>query len=228
MQHYLSLLFFVTLCKEFEQNSPFNIDHLKLYCIFCLTNFSILSNHTLSTTLDKCKVAQDCLDRDRRETEALAAVVQELMKYLESLDKLKDKIEQIEKLEIASIVLDSTSLAANSVSTAVEVVKSVKALQLVQKLTAVEIQLLKECPKMIKSLEIVKGTALVAGKLATFLAVAGLGISIFEIVKTSIDIHNGSETEAAKRFKENARNLEKQKMTLCEIEDRLRGESQRL
>ena len=145
------------------------------------------------------------------------------MEYLESLDQLKDKIELIGKLEIASIVLDSTSLAANSVSTAVEVVKSVKALQLVQKLIAAEINLLKECPKLMKSWEIFKGTALVTSKLATILAVAGLGISIFEIVRTSIDIHNGSETEAAKRFKENARNLEKQLMTLCEIEDRLRG-----
>eukprot|EP00794_Sanderia_malayensis_P012174 gene12174-13431_t len=77
---------------------------------------------------------------------------------------------------------------------------------------------------MMKNLKVFKGTALAAGKVATFLAVASLGISIYEIVTTSKDIHNGSETEAAQKLRENAKSLKEQFDTLCEIERNLRGE----
>ena len=177
----------------------------------------------LHYVLEKCQAAQDCLDYDKRETEALTSVVEHLMGYLETLDKLQEKIEKLGNLEVASIALDSTAFAASTTSTAIGMAKTVKALQLIRSFTAAEISVLKECPKMLKSLKAFKGTVLVAGKLATFLAVAGLGISIWEIVTTSQDIHNGSETEAAKKFKENARNLKEQMDTLCEIENKLRA-----
>ncbi len=124
-------------------------------------------------------------------------------------------------MESMSIALDGTQIATKTAMSAVSIAKSAQALQIIRSFSAAEIAVLRECPKMMKGLEVFKGTALTAGKLATCLAAVGLGISIFEIVTTSQDIHAGSETEAGKRFRENAKSLKEQKDTLCDIERKL-------
>lgn len=175
--------------------------------------------------LGQCQTAQDCLDKDKKETEAISTVVEQLLTDLETLDSLQKKLEQIANLEVASIALDSTSLAATSMTSAIGITRSVQALQIIRSFTAAEISVLKECPKMLKNLKAFKGTALAAGKLATVFAVAGLGVSVWEIVTYSKDIHNGSKSEAGNKLRENARNLREQLDTLCQLEDNLKRKS---
>eukprot|EP00795_Rhopilema_esculentum_P004464 gene4464-20708_t len=173
---------------------------------------------------DKCQAAQDYLDKDKSKTEELGAIVEILIGYVEKLELLQAKLEKIVKLEGISVGLDGTILVANTASSACGIAKSVQALQLIKSFTAAEISVLKECPKMLKGLKAFKDTSLVAGKVATFFAVVGLGISIYEIVTTSQDIHEGSKSEAATRLRENAENLKTQMNSLCEVEKSLRGD----
>eukprot|EP00794_Sanderia_malayensis_P013810 gene13810-15255_t len=182
---------------------------------------SIVESSKMST---KCETAQNCLARDKTETDALNITMEKLMGFVDTLDTLQEQLAKIEKLEKISIGLDAAALATSSVSSAASIAKGAQALKLIRSFTAAEIAVLKECPKMLKNLKAFKGTALAAGKVATFFAVASLGISIYEIVTTSKDIHNGSETEAAQKLRENAKSLQEQLDTLCQIEKSLRGE----
>ncbi len=143
------------------------------------------------------------------------------MAFLNSIESLQEKLQSLNNLESVSIAVDGGAIATKAALSAMGITKSAKALQIIRSFTAAEISVLKECPKLMKSLKVFKGTALAAGKLATCLAVAGLGISIYEIVTTSRDIHGGSETEAGKRFRENAKSLAEQRDTLCEIQRKL-------
>ena len=148
----------------------------------------------------KCDTLQRAVDRDKQLTAIVVDSLQNLVTLLGTLDSLSERLSNIKILEDLMSGFKVASIGGKAVSAAGNIDKSLGALKCVKTLSKSQISAFKSCPKMLKNVKVFKDTVLTASKLTTGVAIIGIGASIWDIVSNSIELHNGSRTDAGKNL----------------------------
>ena len=165
----------------------------------------------------KCDTLQRAVNRDKQLTATVVNSLQNLVTLLGTLDSLSEKLSNIKILEDLTSGFKVASIGGKAVSAVGDIDKSLGALKCVKTLSKAQISAFKSCPKMLKNMKVFKDTVLTASKLTTGLAVIGIGASIWDIVSNSIELHNGSRTDAGKNLREYAAALNLQLVNVTTI-----------
>ena len=165
----------------------------------------------------KCDTLQRAVNRDKQLTATVVNSLQNLVTLLGTLDSLSEKLSNIKILEDLTSGFKVASIGGKAVSAVGDIDKSLGALKCVKTLSKAQKSAFKSCPKMLKNVKVFKDTVLTASKVTTGLAVIGIGASIRDIVSNSIELHNGSRTDAGKNLREYAAALNLQLVNVTTI-----------
>ena len=161
-----------------------------------------------SFNLEKCKEADELIDRDDIITKEVRALSQEI-------DKLSSTIESLKKREDVNIGLSSLGFAAKASAEILDVVTCAKAIKSITTTSQI----------IDGIVDATKVAAIAGSKTATVFAAFGIALSIGEIAWYSSRIHQKQKSEAGKSFIKIVGNLAQQIEKIREFQDPSRRRS---